>query len=163
MEASWQLEVIQSSWESKHIPFEEFKAFFEERSGSKVKPSEKKSEKKSEGKKAEPKHEAKAEPKAESKPAEGPSNAPVFCAECGFKNSAGAKFCQGCGKPLTVAAAPTEKPKAQAKEAPKEAPAKEGKNLVRCPDCGEMVEPMKPSNRCPDCGEKIPVDGDVPY
>ena len=157
-EAVRQLGIIQSAWESKSIPYEEFKAYFEERSGVKVKGKKEKVEQKEESHK---KTTTKQEPRAEV--AEGPSNAPVFCPNCGFKNAPGAKFCQGCGNKLVGAVEPKEesqeeKVSAKPKESAKPAPVK---GQVRCPECGEMVEPMKPSNRCPDCGEKI-VDADVP-
>lgn len=153
-----QMEIIQSTWVSRTVPYEEFKVFVEEHLGGTItEPTKDKEEARggSKGKQSPPKNEP--ESKTGGKPAQ------VFCSECGAKNSPSAKFCAGCGAKLGTSDSEPEKKAAVPKDE-KEATSDEvsSKGSVRCPDCGEMVVPMKPSNRCPDCGELI-KDADVPY
>lgn len=142
-----QMEIIESSWECRSIPFEEFKAFVEESSGKKGRRTEKKDERKDT--KKEP---AKKEPQSE-------SGGFVFCPECGFKNGPDAKFCQGCGQKLD---GPSIESKSEKSEDKTDKPKSDKKGQIRCKDCGDVVNPMKPSNRCPECGEKFP-EGDIPF
>lgn len=169
-DADKQLAMIHSSWDCRSIPFEEFKDFYESKSGSKGKASAKKAEpKKATAKKADPKKSTakKADAKKETKPAEeekpdAEAGDFKFCSECGFKNPRDGKFCQGCGgklasqKPSPVEDAPkVEDDAGEAGEGKGDVRDAVDDGTVRCQDCGEVVTPLKPSNRCPECGEKI--------
>ena len=68
----------------------------------------------------------------------------MFCSSCGAKNDAGAKFCNGCGKPMGVSQAGSDG--AQSNPAP-------AAQVNKCPACRAPIESFQ--TRCSSCGTEL--------
>jgi len=145
-----QMEIIGSSWSSRAVPFEDFEDFARLRG-------------KTAGSSRARKPKTASSRNRENTGRSAKDSRGVFCPECGEENRAGAKFCQGCGSKLGGREKPARDSDDKVDDGgQKKTGGEEGK--VRCPECNEMVEPMRPSGRCPECGVKLGgLDDDVPF
>jgi len=169
-EVDKQLTILESSWDSRTIPYEEFAEFFFEKSGKKRGKAKKtdddddepKAKKKTDDDDDEPKAKKKTdddddEPKAKKKKTDDDDDEPkdekpakIHCFECGFKNKADTKFCSQCGSKLRKVDDDDDEPKAK-KKVDDDDDEPKAKKKKADDDDDQKVKKIK----CKDCGALV--------